>query len=103
MRVLVVGTPQFPIPPDQLLAMADAGLAWFQRYQDQLEAFGNFPGGGGFGVVDVDDAETLNQMLLELPFVAFSRIEVRPVVPGETAFRQLRDAAAAMSGQTPAQ
>ena len=97
MRVLVVGTPQFPIPPEQLPAMADAALAWFQRYQDQLEVFGNFPGGGGFGVVDVADAETLNQMLLENPFVPFARIEVRPVVTGETAFRQLRDAAAAGS------
>ncbi len=102
MRVLVVGIPQFPIPPEQLSAMAEAGLAWYQRYQDQLEAFGNFPGGGGFGVVNVDDAETLNQMLLEMPFVPFSRLEVRPVVPGETAFHQLRDAAAAM-GQSQSQ
>ena len=102
MRVLVVGTPQFPIPPDQLSAMADAGIAWYQRYQEQLETFGNFPGGGGFGLVNVDDAETLNQMLLENPFVPFIRIEVRPVIPGETAFRQLRDAAAAR-GHGPSQ
>ena len=103
MRVLVVGTPKFPVPPDQLPAMADAALAWYQRYQDRMEVFGNFPGGGGFGVVNVDDAETLNQMMLEMPFTPFSEVEVRPVVPGETAFHQLRDAAAAMSGQHPAQ
>jgi hypothetical protein len=42
MRALVIGTPKFQIPPDQLLAVADGAISWYERYQDKFESFGSF-------------------------------------------------------------
>lgn len=92
MDVLVVATPRHPIAPEQMSAMVDAALAWYGRYQDRLRAFGTFPSGGGFGVVEVDSAEALNQMLLEMPFSFVSDLTVTPFVPGDRGFRQLKAA-----------
>jgi hypothetical protein len=95
-NVLVVALPKHPIPPDQLGPMVDAGIAWYERYKDRLQAFGNFPSGGGFGVVDVESAETLNQMILEMPFSFVSDLTILPFVPGDGGFKQLKAALAQM-------
>jgi hypothetical protein len=96
MKVLVVATPRHPVTPDQLGPMVDGALAWYDRYKDRFQAFGNFPGGGGFGVIDVDSSETLNQMILEMPFSFVSDLEIRPFVPGDAGFRQVKEALANM-------
>jgi hypothetical protein len=96
MNVLVVATPRHPVPPEQLGPMVDGALAWYDRYKDRLQAFGNFPGGGGFAVLDVDSAETMNQMVLEMPFSFVSEVTIRPFVPGDAGFRQVKEALASI-------
>jgi hypothetical protein len=97
MHVLVVATPQHPIPPTELPGMVDAATDWHERHKDELQAFGLFPGGGGFGIVEADDAAAINQLILEMPFSPFSHHEIRPFVPGEAGLAQLREAIAAQA------
>jgi hypothetical protein len=96
MHVLVIGTPKFPIPPEQLGSVVDGAIAWSEKHADSIEIFGGFPGGGGFGIVDVPDSETLNQIVMDMPFTWFSDVKVYPFVKGEASFRQLQEAIAAM-------
>ncbi len=96
MRFLVVATPKFPAPPDMIATMIDRSEEWNQRYQDKFEAEGLFPGGGGFAIVDVSDEAELHRMIIEHPFSAFSEIVPRPIVDSATAWRQGREAVAAM-------
>ena len=66
-----------------------------------MEAFEFFAGGGGgFGVFNVPDEATLNQIFIEYPFSPFSTIEFRPVLDGDTALRQWQAAVQAMTGGT---
>src|SRR5262245_23538916 len=97
MRALVIGTPKFQIPPDQLPAVAEGALSWYERHQDKFEAFGTFPGGGGFGVVEVADEVELNQLIIEMPFSWFSEVEVRSFVPGAEGLQQFKLAIDAMA------
>jgi hypothetical protein len=96
-RVLVIGTPKFQVPPEQMPGVVEGALAWSERYRDNLELFGNFVGGGGFGVLNVPDEETLNQIVIEMPFVWFSDVQVHPFVDGVTGMRQLQRALQAMA------
>jgi hypothetical protein len=98
MRVLIVAEPRFQIPPEQLGQIIDGALQWYERYRDRFVEFGTFPGGGGFGVLEVADEETLNQMVLEMPFSPFSKLTIHPYVRGDAGFRQFQEAFAAMSG-----
>jgi muconolactone delta-isomerase len=61
-------------------------------------AFGTFPCGGGFGIIDASDEAELNQLILEMPFSWFSDVEVRPFVgvEGLQQFKQAVDAMAAV-------
>jgi hypothetical protein len=97
MRVLVVGTPKFQIPPDQLPSIVEGAIAWHERYEDKFESFGLFPGGGGFGVINVKDEVELNQLIIEMPFSWFSEVEVRSFVPGVEGLQQLKQAVDAMA------
>jgi hypothetical protein len=64
--------------------------------QEHFQAFGGFIGGGGFAVVDVPDEQTLNQMVIEMPFAWVSDVSVWLFVEGVTSFHQLQEAVAAM-------
>jgi hypothetical protein len=97
MKVLIVATPKHAIPPEQLPRVIDGAIAWYERYQDKFDSFGAFPGGGGFGSVDVADEKELNQMIIEMPFSWFSEVEVRPYVEGATGFEQLKEAVDSMA------
>ena len=96
MRFLIVSTPRTTPPADMLLGMLDRSEEWHQRYADRLESFGLFPGGGGFGVIDIHDEAELHRMLAEMPFSAFNTVEVRSFVDGATGWRQAKEAVAAM-------
>ncbi len=98
MRALVIGKPRFQIPPESAPSLVQGAIDWYERYRDSFEVFGTFPGGGGFGVVDVPDEETLNQMIVEMPFAQFSEITVEPFVEGDKGFRQFQEAMQAMMG-----
>jgi len=99
MKALVVGTPKFPVPPDQLPGMIDGALAWHERYKDHIEIFGSFPGGGGFATIDVPDEQTLNQMVIDMPFSWVSEVSIRIFVEGVAGLRQLQESLAAMSAR----
>jgi hypothetical protein len=47
-------------------------------------------------VIEVDDAERISQLMLEMPFSPYGEYEVRPSRPGGAVFEQMRDAMAAM-------
>jgi hypothetical protein len=100
MRALIVATPAFPIPPQELPRIAEEALLWSERHKDELDQFGMFPGGGGFGVADVADEAALSQLIMEMPFSPFSHHDVRPFVPGQTALHQLQ---ASHAARAPAQ
>ena len=92
MRVFIMVTPQFPIPPEQFPALLEGFAAWRERYRGQMEAFEFFAGGGGgFGIVNVADERALTQMVLEYPFTIYSTMDVRPILDGDTALQLWRE------------
>ena len=96
MKFLVVAAPKFQAPPDLVPSLIDGAEAWQKRYEEKFDAFGLFPDGGGFAVVEVSDAAELHRILLEMPFSPFSDHVIRPIVDGATGWRQGREAIAAM-------
>ncbi len=90
MRIVVISRPRFPVPPDQLPPLVQGFAAWRERYRSMSESFEFFAGGGGgFGVVNVPDEATLNQIMMEYPLGPFSELEIRPVLDGDKALAQL--------------
>lgn len=94
MRALVVSIPRQTPPPDVVLGMVDAAEAWQERWSGSLESFGLFPGGGGYGVVDVADEAELHRLMAEMPFSPFNEVTIRVIVDGATGWRQMREAIA---------
>ena len=100
MRLVVISRPRFPVPPDQLPTIFQAFAEWRERYRSRMESFEFFAGGGGgFGVFNVPDEATLNQVMLEYPLLPYSELEIRPVLDGDTALRQWQQALQAMAGR----
>jgi hypothetical protein len=96
-RFLVIATPKFPAPPELVPGLIDATEEWQKRYDDKFDAFGLFPGGGGFGIVDVSDEAELHRIIFENPFAPFTDHEIRVIVDASIAWRQAREAFAAMA------
>ena len=102
MRALVLVEPLFPIPPEMFPGLLDAFADWRERHRQSMESFEFFVGGGGgFAVVNVPDEVTLNRMMVEYPFTPYSDIKVRPVLDGDTALAQWREAIREMMGGAP--
>jgi hypothetical protein len=102
MKALVVGRPQFQVPPEQAPMLVQGAIEWYERYKENFIAFGTFVGGGGFGVVDVPDTDALNKMVAEMPFAMFSDMSVDVYVPGADGFHQFLDALQTMMAGAPA-
>ncbi len=102
MRILIISRPRFPVPPDQLPALIQRFVAWREKYRSTLGTFEFFAGGGGgFGIANVPDEATLNQIMIEYPFTVFNEQEIRPVLDGDKALAQWQAAMQAMmSGST---
>jgi muconolactone delta-isomerase len=100
MRFVVIDRgAKFPLPPEQMPALWPQFVAWRERYRDRMESFEFFiGGGGGFGVVNVDSAEELQQMLIEYPFTMVDEVEVRPIADGDASLAQWGQAIQAMAG-----
>ena len=98
MKALVIARPKFPIPPEQAPMIVQGGLDWYEAHKDRFTEFGTFIGGGGFGVVEVEDAAELSKMITEMPFARFSDIKAELYVEGDGGMRQFQEALAAMQG-----
>src|SRR5215208_3487301 len=99
MRVFVLVEPKFFVSPDMFPSLLEGFADWRERYRDRMESFEFFAGGGGgFGVVNVADEATLNQMMVEYPLLPFSEVEVHPLVDGDTALNQWRQTLQQMGG-----
>lgn len=68
---------------------------WVEKYAARFSTLEFFVGGGGFGVIDVDDSAELQRIAAENPFTAFSEVEIRPVVEPGVAIEILSEALAA--------
>jgi hypothetical protein len=97
-KALVIGRPKFQVPPDMAPMITQGALDWYDRYKDRFVEFGTFLGGGGFGVVEIDDVDELNKMISEMPFVTFSEMTVELYVEGDKGLRQFQESLAAMMG-----
>ena len=99
MRAVVIVRPLSPVPPDLLPILFEGFANWRERYRDSMESFEFFAGGGGgFGVLNVSDEATLNQIMVEYPLLPFSEVEVHPLVDGDIALNQWRQALQQMMG-----
>jgi hypothetical protein len=98
MKALVIARPQFQIPPEQAPMIVQGAIEWYERYKDRFAEFGTFPGGGGFGVVEVDDTDELSKMIVEMPFSPFMDVTAELYVEGDKAFYQFQEAMQAMMG-----
>jgi muconolactone delta-isomerase len=92
MKVAVIYRPKNTPPMEAIGGMFEGMSQWIQKYQGQMDVLYFFAAGGGFGVMDVDDASELQKMLAEHPFTTFADVEVRPVVEAQTALRNLQEA-----------
>jgi len=99
MRFLVVVRSKHRVDRANFPALVEAFAAWREKYRSVSESFEAFVGGkGGYGLVDVDDVESLHQMLLEYPFGPTSDFETYPIVDGDKAIAMLRELAKALAG-----
>ena len=90
MRFLVIAEPDVAPAPELLPSLVAAEREWRDRYADRLDAYAWFAaGGGGTGIIDVDDAETLFQAINEHPMCPFTKVEVRPLADADDAGRRL--------------
>jgi hypothetical protein len=70
---------------------------WVEKYGDRFSTLEFFVGGGGFGVIDIDDSAELQRIAAENPFTQFSEVEIRPVVEPGAALAILGEAMAAQA------
>ena len=90
MRFLVISTPKYPAPFEQLSGLLAAEREWYDRNREYLDEYGWFADKGGFGLVDVPDLETLSRLNKEHPFFYFSDKEIRAVVDADVEVQQVR-------------
>ena len=91
-----------PVPEELLPSLFAAEKQWRDRYADRLDSYAWFAAGGGTGIIDVDDAETLAEAIHSHPFSPYSRTEVRPVADADVIARRLEAAGAAARAGSPA-
>jgi hypothetical protein len=95
MRVAIIYRSKNPPPQEALPGLLEGMAGWLERYSDRISPLEFFVGGGGYGVIDVDDSAELHRIIAEHPFTAFADVEIRPVLSPAEAMANLRDAAAA--------
>ena len=95
MRVAIIYRPKSPPPPEALPALLQGMGAWVEKYGNRISPLEFFVGGGGYGVIDVDDSAELHRILAEHPFTPYADVEIRPVLSAAAAMENLREAAAA--------
>jgi hypothetical protein len=94
-RVAVIYRPRNVPPLEEFPMLMGAMGQWVENYGERFSTLEFFVGGGGFGVIDVDDSAELQRIAAENPFTPFSEVEIRPVVEPGTALGILGEAFAA--------
>jgi hypothetical protein len=92
MRVAIIYRPRNAPPPEVVPQLFQALADWVARYESRMETLGFFVGGGGFGVIDIDDSGELQRLTAENPFTPFADVELHVVVDSETALRTFQQA-----------
>ncbi len=100
MRVAIIYRPKSPPPPEMFPELLQRLSAWVDKYGGRMSTIEFFTGGGGFGVIDLNDSAELHRIMAENPFTPFSEVEVRPVVDPQTAMGTWRDVFAQMAGNS---
>ena len=98
MRVAIIYRPKSPPPSEALPQLMQGMGAWLEKYSGRMSTLEFFIGGGGFGVIDIDDSAELHRIVAEHPFTPFADVEIRPVVEPQAAMANLREAFAARAG-----
>ena len=95
MRVAVVYRPR-NVPPLEAFPMLMGAMSqWVEKYGGRFTTLEFFVGGGGFGVIEIDDSAELQRIAAENPFTPFSEVEIKPVVEPGSAIAILSEAFAA--------
>ena len=98
MKVAIIYRPKTPPPLDALPEMLGGMGAWVEQHAAKMETLYFFAGGGGLGILDIDDAADAYRLMAEHPFTFYADVEVRPVVDPGTALRTLQEVAEARAG-----
>ena len=99
MRFLVIAKSKHLVPPDMMLGLLDAMIAWNNKYKQngKMEAIwgtAGMPGGGG--ILNVNSLEELDAIMVEFPLGPFSETEVIPIVDLVESLQRAKQAAQAM-------
>jgi hypothetical protein len=94
MKIAVIYRPRHTPPFERIPEMFQGVAQWIEKYGDRFETLYFFPGGGGVGIADVDDAAELQQMTAEHPFTIYADVEIHPAVDAQTSLKTLREALA---------
>jgi hypothetical protein len=94
-RVAVIYRPRDVAPPEMFPTLMGAMEQWVEKYGERFSTLEFFVGGGGFGVIDVDDSAELHRISAENPFTPFSEVEIKPVVEPGTAMATFSEVFAA--------
>ena len=97
MRVAVIYRPRNTPPMEAFPMLMGAMGEWFAKYGERFTALEFFVGGGGFGVLEIDDSAELQRISAENPFTPFSEVEIRPIVEPGAAIAILSEAFAAQA------
>ncbi len=91
MKLMVTYRPKQAPPPAEMPGMFARLAQWVETYGPQMETLYFFAGGGGFGVIDLDDSAAVQRMMAEHPFTPYADVEIRAVVPAADALATLRE------------
>ena len=101
MRVAIIYRPRGVAPIEATPMLMGALGQWVETYSARFSAFEFFVAGGGFAVVDVDDAGELQRIVAANPFTPYSDVETQPVIEPSVAMATYAErlAAPAAAGQ----
>ena len=83
MKFVVISKAKHMVPPEMIIPLLDAFLAWIDKYTEsgQFEDGWSFAGmQAGGGILNVDSHEELDAIMAEYPFGPLSEQEIYPVV-----------------------
>lgn len=99
MKFLVVTTSKQPAPPEMAMGMIEAMRGWVDRNQSKMDAIWGFAGmPGGCGILNVDTADELDEVMTSFPFAQFSEIQIYPLTDLHRALDRAQSAWEQMAG-----